>query len=233
VIHARLVIRRAAWLAPLLILASVLVPALASASIACGLETRVWGFDFENAALVGLEGSQALESRRAYGLGYGGGASDSTVAPSSAAELAAERHAAWSRSIPRINKTVQGLGERALRESGGNWRQSETLFRRYLGGVERRMQGSGPFGLEWQPAAIPGRGRVPAFRTFWNRAQGRYRTFATKGSRRLDAGLTDLNAPGPLRPLVSGYDITLDPSKPSIVRYYQEAFGEIPILDIR
>jgi hypothetical protein len=61
----------------------MLVPALASASIAGGPETRVWGFDFENAPVAGLEGSQALESRRAYELWYGGRASDSTVAPSS------------------------------------------------------------------------------------------------------------------------------------------------------
>ncbi|MCU0522658.1 MAG: hypothetical protein MUF84_18450 [Anaerolineae bacterium] len=66
------------------LLAAVLLPLLAAASIAREPETRVWGFDFENAALVGLEGSQAAESRRAYGLWYGGIASDSTVAPSSA-----------------------------------------------------------------------------------------------------------------------------------------------------
>jgi RHS repeat-associated protein len=152
----------------------------------------------------------------------------------SPADVAAARHSAWSRNIPEINETVQGLGERALRASGGNWRQAEATFRRYLGGVERRMEASGgPFGVEWQPAAIPGRGRVAAFRTFRDRATGGFRTFATKGSRRLDAGLTDLSAPGPLRPLVSGYDISLDASKRSIVQYYQEAFGDIPILDIR
>jgi len=147
---------------------------------------------------------------------------------------AAARHAAWSRSIPDINRTVQGLGERALRGSGGDWQKAESTFRRYLGGVERRMQAAGgPYGVDWQPAAIPGKGRVPAFRTFWNRSQGRFRTYATRDSRRLDAGLTDLAAPGPLRPLVSGYDITLNASKPSIVQYYQDAFGQIPILDIR
>jgi hypothetical protein len=89
VTRSRINTHRAAWLAPLFVLAAVLVPALAAASIAREPETRVWGFDFENAALVGVEGAQALESRRAYGHWYGGIASDSTVAPSSAANLAA------------------------------------------------------------------------------------------------------------------------------------------------
>ncbi len=70
----------------LVALASVLVPALASASIARGPETRVWGFDLGNAPLVGLEGSEAADWRRAYELGYGGSASDSTVARSIAAK---------------------------------------------------------------------------------------------------------------------------------------------------
>jgi hypothetical protein len=78
---------RTAALAPLLALAAVLLPALVSPSIACGSETRVWGFDFENASLVGVEGSQALESRRVYGLWYGGNASDSTLAPSRAGNV--------------------------------------------------------------------------------------------------------------------------------------------------
>jgi hypothetical protein len=75
---------RAAWLASLLVLAGVLVPALVSASIARGPETRVWGFDFQNAAGVGAEGDLSHGSRQAYELWYGGLASDSTVAPNRA-----------------------------------------------------------------------------------------------------------------------------------------------------
>jgi hypothetical protein len=41
-----------------------------------------------------------------------------------------------------------------------------------------------------------------------------------------------MNAHG-LRPLVSGFDITLDSSKPNIVKKYQEYFGDIPIYDVR
>jgi RHS repeat-associated protein len=148
-------------------------------------------------------------------------------------EGAAGRHEAWAKSITTINETAERLGQRALRSSGGDWRKAEKLFRSYLGGVERRLRKTGSsLAVEWQPAAIPGRGRVPAFRNLVDRS-GLRRIFATKGSRRLDAGIVDLTSKGPLHQLVSGFDITLDASKPSIVRYYQEAFGEIPILDIR
>lgn len=74
-----------------------------------------------------------------------------------------------------------------------------------------------------------GHGRVPAFRNPVDRC-GLRRIFATKGSRRLDSGIVDLTSKGPLHQLVSGFDITLDASKLSIVRYYQEAFGETPFL---
>ena len=36
-----------------------------------------------------------------------------------------------------------------------------------------------------------------------------------------------------LRPVKSGYDITLDQSKPRIEEYYREAFGDISVADIR
>jgi hypothetical protein len=52
----------------------------------------------------------------------------------------------------------------------------------------------------------------------------------------LDAGIIDLGATANsqgLRPLVAGFDITLDASKPNIVSYYQQYFGNIPIYDIR
>jgi hypothetical protein len=118
-----------------------------------------------------------------------------------------------------------------LRKPDPNY--SEALFKRYLGGVENRLRRTGSsLGIEWQPAAIPGRGRVAAFRQFVDR-NGVRRIFATKGSRRLDAGLVDLTQSGRFKPLVSGYDITTSKTKPSIVGYYQEAFGDIPIFDIR
>ena len=52
--------------------------------------------------------------------------------------------------------------------------------------------------------------------------------FATPGSFRLDAGIVDAQGN-----VLSGFDITLDPTKPNIVPKYQNAFGDIPIFDIR
>jgi len=148
------------------------------------------------------------------------------------ARRAAARHKAWARDVGRISKTAERLGRRALRRSGDDWVRSERIYRSLLEGVENRLRRAGSiFGIEWQPAAIPGIGRVPAFRTFFR--DGKRWIFATKGSRRLDAGIIDLTSPGPLRRVVSGFDITLDAAKPNKVRYYQEAFGQIPIADIR
>jgi hypothetical protein len=104
-----------------------------------------------------------------------------------------------------------------------------------------------PFCLEWQPAAVVGEGRVPNFINLYRGYStssglilddlGNPRLFAYPGSRRLDAGLVmrwgvEPNAYG-LRPVVAGFDITLDPNKPLCVQYYQQAFGPVPIYDIR
>jgi YD repeat-containing protein len=143
--------------------------------------------------------------------------------PSVTPRTLAGRHAAWADDLNAINATVERLGQRALRESRGNWRTSEALFEQYLTGVQNRLSRTGsPLSVEIQPAAIPGVGRVPAFQQVGGRV------FPTRGSRRLDAGIAGQNGN-----LVSGFDITLDPNKPSIVQYYQGAFGDIPIFDIR
>jgi RHS repeat-associated protein len=143
--------------------------------------------------------------------------------PSIAPVDSAARHAAWASDLNSINATVERLGQRALRQSGGDWRRSEQLFENYLKGVQIRLMRTGsPMSVEIQPAAIPGLGRVPAFRQVGGRI------FPTPRSRRLDAGIV-----GPNGDLFSGFDITLNPNKPSIVPYYQQAFGDIPIFDIR
>lgn len=72
---------RTSLLAPLLVLAGVLVPALASASIPAQPETRVMGFDLAGVARVGLEGDLSRTSRQTYGLWYDELASGSLVAP--------------------------------------------------------------------------------------------------------------------------------------------------------
>jgi RHS repeat-associated protein len=169
------------------------------------------------------------------------------VTPNSAAANAAARHAAWGGDVNAISGTMERLGQRALRQAGGDWRCAEQLFESYLQGVSNRLgRVNSRFGVEIQPAAIADGQRVPAFVHLhrgrsWSSplvadAAGNPRLFAYPGSRRLDAGIIDLdaspNSQG-LRPLVVGVDITLDASKPDIVPYYQQYFGTIPIYDIR
>lgn len=141
--------------------------------------------------------------------------------------IAAQRHAEWAADLSQINATVERLGQRALNQSGGNWQRSEQLFNSYLEGVENRLSAAGsPYGVQIQPAALPGGTRVPPYVQYGGSSGP---IFPFPGSRRLDAGIVDLGNGG----LVSGFDITLNPAKPSIVPYYQEAFGNIPIFDIR
>lgn len=101
------------------------------------------------------------------------------------------------------------------------------------------------FRIESQPAALVGEGRVPNFIHMHRGGEssplitdrnGDPRLFAYPNSRRLDAGVIDLrDSPDEfgLRPLQSGYDITLDARKRDIVTYYRKAFGDIPVRDIR
>lgn len=101
------------------------------------------------------------------------------------------------------------------------------------------------YAVELQPAAIAGGARVPSL--IWMHrgdatsplimgADGALRLFAYPGSRRLDAGIIDVTAAANqhgLRPVVSGYDITLNTAKSPVGGYYREYFGNIPIADIR
>jgi len=123
-----------------------------------------------------------------------------------------------------------------MRGAGGDPLKAEMAFESYMQGVANRLARVGSkYDVEIQPAANA-RGRVWNFVQF---RQGRGWTkhlYAYPGSRRLDAGIVDTsaapNAFG-LRPLVSGFDITLNASKPNIVQYYQEYFGKIPVFDLR
>ncbi len=179
--------------------------------------------------------------------GAKGSGSVLNVAPNRLSEIANARHAAWGNDLNAVNGTIERLGGRALRLSGGDGAKAEQLFESYVNGVSNRLQRTGSgFGVEWQPAAIVNGERVPAFvwlhrGNSWNSplisdAAGNPRLFAFPGSRRLDAGVIDItvapNSQG-LYPVLSGFDITVDASKPSIVRYYQQYFGDIPIYDIR
>ncbi|MEO8362212.1 MAG: RHS repeat-associated core domain-containing protein [Vicinamibacteria bacterium] len=160
----------------------------------------------------------------------------------SVADASASRHAGWGGDLTQVNRTVRRLGQRALRESAGDWVRSEALFESYLGGVGNRLsRGGSRFGVEMQPAALPGGERVPGFLELLKADGsgvsmdrfGRPRLVPYPGSRRLDAGIIDLTTPGPNRQVLSGFDITLNRTKRPIVDYYQEAFGKIPIFDVR
>ncbi|MGS0066573.1 type IV secretion protein Rhs, partial [Escherichia coli] len=58
----------------------------------------------------------------------------------------------------------------------------------------------------------------------------------TGGSKRLDAGIIDITSPTNqygLHPVIEGFDITLNKTKPSAVDIYSDVFGGIDINDIR
>lgn len=131
-------------------------------------------------------------------------------------------------SLEKIHDLMITFGRRALRNSRGDYTASEANFNSYAGALNSRLEAAGsPYRIELQPAAVPDEGRVPNFINLFrgNRpdsslivdSQGAPRLFAYPGSRRLDAGVIDLNAtPNEhgLRPLLSGYDISLDQRKP-------------------
>ncbi len=89
--------------------------------------------------------------------------------------------------------------------------------------------------VEWQPAVLPGVGRVPPFVQY---PSGRILPF--RASLRLDAGLSDATqlvttptVSSDVYPtILRGYDVTIDASKASAVAKYQKTFG-VPIRDIR
>src|SRR5205823_6007234 len=108
----------------------------------------------------------------------------------SVSELSAQRHAAWSSDLSQINATIERLGERALAQSGGNWKTSEQLFNSYLQGVQNRLTDAGSqFSVQIQPAALPGGTRVPAYVQYGGPSGP---IFPYPGSRRLDAGILDM-----------------------------------------
>ena len=157
----------------------------------------------------------------------------SAIRPAAQAPPASPRHTAWAQDLDAINATVERLGQRALKRSGGNWHTSEALFERYLGGVERRLGRTGSqYGVEIQPAALPGGERVPSYihlekldgSGLVHDRWGNLKQVPYPGSRRLDAAIIDRTSPGPFHRAVSGFDITLNARKPNVSSYYQEAF---------
>jgi len=156
------------------------------------------------------------------------------------------RHTAQVVSVEELDAVITKLGERAVRHGdrartggmsgvdAGNY--AEATYGRYLEALNKRLiVNQSPYIVEWQPAMLPGYGRVPPFIQFTN---GQIYPFP--GSLRLDAGLSNTSQlvstpaisvdvyPSILR----GYDITLDAGKVSAVSKYQTQFG-VPIRDIR
>lgn len=138
-----------------------------------------------------------------------------------------------------MNATVERLGKRGLRESGGDWHKAEALFEGYLGRVQNRFTRTGSgLGVEIQPAALRDGTRVPPFIHFLNGDGSLSRLYAFPKSRRLDATIVDTQditrgVGGSYPRVLSGFDITLNRTKPNRVQYYQEFFGDIDISDIR
>ena len=153
--------------------------------------------------------------------------------PSAASSGTIARHATWGQDLDAINASVERLGRRALKQSGGDWQNSEALFERYLGGVEKRLGRAGSqYGVEIQPAALPGGERVPSHiylekldgSGLAHDRWGNPELVPYPGSRRMDAAIIDRTSAGPYHRAVSGFDITLNARKPSVSTYYEEAF---------
>jgi len=99
----------------LCVLASLLVPGIASASTAAGAETRVGVFDLPEQAFVGGAASLTLELHRGCELAYDQLASDSLLAARGGAATARELNQI-AHVFPRAEKGLEGL----VAASGGS-----------------------------------------------------------------------------------------------------------------
>ncbi len=97
------------YLAILFVLASLLVPGIASATTAPGAETRVWAFDLADDVGVGVERSLTLELHRGCEPCKYDSASDSLLAARGGAKLL----------NPPINITGKGLAHTLERHAAG------------------------------------------------------------------------------------------------------------------
>lgn len=99
---------RLCWpiLALLCVLASLLVPGIASASTAAGAETRVWAFDLAEQTSVGVEHSPTLEPHQGFAPTYDQLASDSLLAARGGASAARGAATAFGRSVQSLKDTL-------------------------------------------------------------------------------------------------------------------------------
>ncbi|PHM76854.1 RHS family protein [Xenorhabdus cabanillasii JM26] len=162
----------------------------------------------------------------------------SWIDPLGLAAYSVERWTKWGNSTDKISKSLNKLGERALKNSGGNWKKSEELFNKYIGMANDRLSKvESKYRIEIQPAIKNGI-RVPAVTKGPVYSNGRWHTGFryTKGSKRLDAGIYDITSKANehgLHPIIEGFDITLNSTKAHASDIYKDVFGGITINDIR
>jgi RHS repeat-associated protein len=144
-------------------------------------------------------------------------------------------------TLGAIEARVERLGRVALARGGGRWQVAERRFRRYAEQLNNRLRRvNSPYRIEVEPAAFYSsnpqwRGnRTP---TTWPNGE----PYSGFGTRRADVGIIDttqLDHLGRGNRVVAGFDITYRPfigegAKFPIGGHYQEAFGQIPIYDVR
>ncbi|EIF5113560.1 RHS repeat protein, partial [Escherichia coli] len=144
----------------------------------------------------------------------------------------------WGSEQSNISDVLNSLGNRALKYANGDWIKSEAAFNKYINMINKRLELTGSkFRVEIQPAIKNGE-RVPATTNGPFKVNGKWTsgTHYTGGSKRLDAGIIDITSPTNqygLHPVIEGFDITLNKTKPSAVDIYSDVFGGIDINDIR
>ncbi|ELV89225.1 RHS repeat-associated core domain protein [Escherichia coli PA19] len=144
----------------------------------------------------------------------------------------------WGSEQSNISDVLNSLGNRALKYANGDWIKSEAAFNKYINMINKRLELTGSkFRVEIQPAIKNGE-RVPATTNGPFKVNGKWTsgTHYTGGSKRLDAGIIDITSPTNqygLHPVIEGFDITLNKTKPSAVDIYSDVFGGIDINDFR
>jgi RHS repeat-associated protein len=207
------------------------------------LDATVIGGTVENALARQAEKSLAESALRGLAQGNTEVVAESVPAVSLRIN---PRHAEQAANVEELDALITRLGERAVRHGAearaagmsgveaGNL--AEARLGQYMDALNNRLAANAsPYLVEWQPATLPGYGRVPAFVEY---ANGQVYPFPN--SLRLDAALSDTRF-SVTTPSISvdvyptilrGYDVTLDAAKVSAVAKYQQQFG-VPIRDIR
>ncbi|WP_038291721.1 LysM peptidoglycan-binding domain-containing protein [Zooshikella ganghwensis] len=141
-----------------------------------------------------------------------------------------QRHSSWAGNIQSINNTMGNLGMRALKQSGGNWQKAEELLGKYSEMMNKRFISVGSSKKSVREAAAYNNSaigkrfgiRAPSFDENGNHIPG---------TSRIDLGVISTALPG--NPIISGIDISYSYNKLFKLNKYKNAFGEIPMADVR